>query len=329
MKYAFTFYKKENYEDLVRMALESYKWSVPTAGLSRIEFAMGLHPAFTGNKKVWEHTTGVYTQNGNVVAAVWNEGTYDGDVFFLFDTRERAEDLELLEDMIKFSKIYTSGLKDDNRTRTVSIFVPDWHDILKTYLLEHGFYLGDWEDKTYILPIANKMEVCLPDGYVIIDGKDIPDFYLSNVHRMSFNYGIDQNRTATRHGEEAFHELRQQKHCKDELTLCVLDREKRPVAMTIIWYDEMMPYCEMEPLAVVWWEQRKGIATALINEAINRILEKHPDCKGITGGDQEFYKKIGFEKRGSSINYVWDAEIFISWEKESLEHNYEKEYIFQ
>ncbi len=329
VKYLFEFYKKTDYEDLIRMALASYSWSVPTVGLSRIEFEMGLHPMFTGNRNAWEHTTGVYRLDGNVVAAVWNEGNYDGDVFFLFDTRERAEDIELLEDMIKFSKTYASGLKEDKRTKTVSIFVPDWHDTLKNCVIKHGFKLGEWEDKTFILSNIKKMEVCLPEGYTIIDGKDIPDFYLSNVHRMAFSYGIKQDPNPTEHGAEAFHEVRQQKHCKDYLTLCVLDKEKRPVGMTIIWYNPAMSYCEMEPLAVVWWERRKGIATALIQEAINRVLEKYPECKGITGGDQEFYKRMGFEKRGSSMEYNWEAEVFISWEKESIEHDYEKEFILQ
>ncbi len=327
MKYTFEFYQKTDYKAIIKMALASYEWSVPTAGLCRIEFAMGLHPGFKGNRNAWVHTTGVYRLDGKIVAAVWNEGNYDGDVFLLFDSRERAEDIELLEDMIKFSKTYAAGLKEDSRTKTVSIFIPEWHNTLKKVALEHGFNLGDWEDATYILPISKKMEVCLPEGYTIVDGTNIPDFYLSNVHRMSFSYGIESEPTATEHGAEAFHELRQQKHCDNNLTLCVLDNEKRPVAMTIIWYDPLMPYCEMEPLAVVWWERRKGIATALIHEAVNRILEKYPSCQGITGGDQEFYKRIGFEKRGSSINYVWEAEIFISWEKESFERNYEQEFI--
>lgn len=326
MKYLFSFYKTTDYNDLINMAIASYHWSVPTVGLSRIEFGMGLHPFFTGNKHAWEHTTGVYRLDGTVVAAVWNEGTYSGDTYFLFDNKERAEDAELLEDMLKFSKTFAAGLKEDRRTRTVSIFVPEWHDSLRKTVLEHGFHAGDGEETVYILP-ASKKEVCLPEGYTIIDGKAIPDFYLSNVHRLAFSYGSQRDPIPTEHGAEAFHELRQQKHCEDDLTLCVLDREKRPVGMTIIWYDENMPYCEMEPLAVVWWERRKGIATALIHEATNRILDRYPACMGITGGDQEFYKRMGFEKRGSSKKYCWDAEIFISWEKESLEHEYEKEYI--
>lgn len=326
MKYEFTFYKTTDYEELIKMAIASYNWSVPTVGVSRIEFAMGFHPAFTGNKHAWEHTTGVYRLEDKVVAAVWNEGTYSGDVYFLFDNRERAEDIELLADMIKFSKTFAAGLKEDGRTRTLNLFVPEWHDTLKKVALEHGFCAGDWAERTYILPISKK-EVCLPEGYTIIEGKDIPDLYLANVHRMAFSYGSQKDSISTEHGWEAFRELRTQKHCEEYLTLCVLDREKRPVGMTIIWYDEKMQYCEMEPLAVVWWERRKGIATALISEAMNRIQNRYPECQGITGGDQEFYKRMGFEKRGSSTSYGWEAEIFISWEKESLEHNYEKEFI--
>lgn len=329
MKYSFEFYKKTYYKDLIRMAFASYEWSVPTVGLSRIEFSMGLHPMFLGNRNVWEHTTGIYRLDEKVVAAVWSEGTYDGNVFFLFDERERAEDIELIEDMIKFSKTYAAGLKEDRRTQTAAIFVPGWHDTLRECVLAHGFHKGDWEDETYILPLSKRLEVCLPEGYTIVDGKDIPDFYLANVHRMAFSYGIEKDPIPTEHGAEAFHELRQQKYCEDYLTLCVLDREKRPVGMTIIWYDSTMPYCEMEPLAVVWWERRKGIATALIHEAANRVLGRYPQCNGITGGDQEFYKRMGFEKRGSSRRYNWEAEIFISWEKESLEHDYEKEFILK
>ena len=42
--------------------------------------------------------------------------------------------------------------------------------------------------------------------------------------------------------------------------------------MAIIWYDESMPYCELEPLGVVRWERRKGIAAAILHEAANRNL---------------------------------------------------------
>lgn len=64
--------------------------------MSRQEFTKGLHPAFTGHYHAFEHTVGVYKEDGKIVAVVMNEGNYDGEVFFLFDSQERGEEKELL-----------------------------------------------------------------------------------------------------------------------------------------------------------------------------------------------------------------------------------------
>lgn len=107
--------------------------------------------------------------------------------------------------------------------------------------------------------------------------------------------------------------------------MCVLDELKRPVAMAIIWYDEKMPFCELEPLGVVWWERRKGIATAILHEAANRVQSMFPKCTGMLGGDQTFYQKIGYERKAVFPQYQWELEVYISWEKESYDKDYAKE----
>jgi len=105
----------------------------------------------------------------------------------------------------------------------------------------------------------------------------------------------------------------------------VLDEQNRPVAMAIIWYDESMPYCELEPLGVLWWERRRGIAAAILHEAANRVMQEYPNCKGMLGGDQQFYQSIGYKKKAAIPCYKWELEVFISWEKESANKNYTKE----
>lgn len=82
MKYEFAFYREEDYEEVLRLVKLSYKWDYPDVGLSRVEFAHRLNPNFAGIKNAWLHTVGVYRENGKIVACVWNEGTYDGKVFF-------------------------------------------------------------------------------------------------------------------------------------------------------------------------------------------------------------------------------------------------------
>ncbi len=323
MGYDFSFYQDEDFDEIEQLILASYQWEHPVWGLSRHEFSRGLHPAFTGHYTAWRHTVGVYREMGKVVASVINEGNYDGEVFFLFDSKSRGEDILLLAEMIKFAKTHGAGIKEDRRTWYVNLCVPQWNTTLKEMALQSGFQRKDWSQAHYILPFTEKpFEIRLPKGYTFADGNTTPDFYLSNTHRFSFAYGKDH---ACEHGEQAFCDLRKMKHYRKELDICVLDEKKRPVAFAIIWYDDKMPYCELEPLAVVWWERRKGIATALLHEAANRIKKLFPGCEGMLGGDQPFYPNIGFEKRAEVPQYYWELEVFISWEKESFDKNYAKD----
>ncbi len=324
MRYEFSFYKDEDFEEIEQLVLASYQWEYPIWGLSRHEFVRGLHPAFTGHYQAWYHTVGVYRENGKIAACLINEGNYDGEAFFLFDSKERGEDRELLRDMIKFAKTHAARVKEDGRTKSVKIYIPEWNTTLKEMAIKSGFEDTQWGQELYILPFEGKpFDVKLPEGYIFADGNAIPDFYLSNTHRLSFGYGGESR--ACEYGEQAFHDLRRMKHYRKDLDLCVLDEQKRPVAMAIIWYDEKMPYCELEPLGVVWWERRKGIATAILHEAANRVQSMFSKCTGMLGGDQTFYQKIGYERKAIFPQYQWELEVIISWEKESYDKDYAKE----
>lgn len=324
MCYEFSFYKDENFDEIEQLVLASYQWEYPVWGLSRHEFSRGLHPAFTGHYHAWCHTVGIYRENGKVVACVINEGNYNGEAFFLFDSKERGEERELLGEMIKFAKTHLTKVEEDRRTKSLNLYVPTWNTTLKEMVMQSGFHEMVWGEELYILPFEKKQfDVKLPEGYTFADGNTVPEFYLSNTHRLSFGYGGDDH--ACEHGEQAFYDLRKMKHYRKNLDLCVLDKQKRPVAMAIIWYDENMPYCELEPLGVVWWERRKGIATAILHEAANRVHLMFPKCSGMLGGNQPFYNKIGYEKKAFVPLYHWELEVFISWEKESYDKDYSKE----
>lgn len=323
VRYKFDFYKDSDYDRLVELTILSYGWEHPIVGMSRVAFARGLHPTFKDCAKAWEHTVGVYRENNEIIACVWNEGTYDGEVFFLFDSKERGQEPELLQDMIKFAKTYGAGLKAGSKTYEVNLFIPEWNKTLMKMAGNSGFKKGEWGENYLMLPFENRLfEVNLPEGYSIIDGSESPDFYLSNVHRFAFEYG--GNDYACKHGEQAFHELRQRKQYNPKFDLCVLDEYKRPVAIAILWYDEKMPYCELEPLGVVWWERRKGLATAILHEAANRMMKAYPKCQGMHGGDQDFYRKIGYKEVDTCIPWKWEQEVYISWEPESLHMDYSK-----
>ena len=324
MKYACSYYQDKDFETIEQLVLNTYQWEHPVWNLSRHEFCKGLHPAFTGFRNAWAHTVGVFRENGQVVACVINEGTYDGEQFFLFDSQARAQDRDLISGMIRFAKTNGSGIASNRKTRSATIPVSQWNTVLADMLGLNGFKKEDRTDVHLILPFPESpFPVTLPDGYTFADGTETPAFFLSNVHRHSFAYGPEG--TACEHGVEAFTELRTMKHYRSDLELCVLDPGGLPVAMGIIWMDERMPYCELEPLAVVWWERRNGLGTTLLHELSNRVMRLYPRCTGMLGGDQSFYSRIGYEKQAEASRFHWETDVIISWEKESFELDYRKE----
>lgn len=314
MSYKFAFYTNDYFDKIQQMILDSYQWDFPVFGISRMEFAAYLHPYFIGMNSVWERTCGVWFDENKIIACAINEANDEGDAFFIFDNRKRAEDSLLIEEMIFFAKTTMSTVSDDGITRSVTLHIPQWNSTLKNIAKKSGFINNNWDDKLLILPFGDKdFQVKLPDGYVFVTGDEVPPFYAANVHMAAFNYSIK----SVKDGEKAFTDLRNAPHYNPKLSLYILDSQKRPVAFANIWYCEKMPYCELEPLRVAWWERRKGLATAILYEAVNRVKKLFPQCKGMTGGDQIFYEKIGFVEKARCEQYKWQTEIYPSWDKRS------------
>lgn len=303
MSISFRYYTDEDFLKLEQLVLNSYAWSNPPWGVSRHEFSRGVHSAWANIKDNWRHIVGIWEEDDNIISAVICEGVWHGDVFFLFDSLKRQRDRELLERMFHHAETHLSCFKKDyeNNTRYLHVVIPPEYDLVKKIAKERGYELSQKVERSLILPFSEKkFDIILPNGYRIIDGTQTPDFFLSNTHMFSFNYTLPIADT----GERGFHDLRKMPGYKPELDLCVLDDEGKPVGFAIIWYNEKMTYCELEPLGVVWWHRRKGIGRALIYEAANRVMKMSPQCRGMLGGDQQFYWDLGFKVE--KINEIWN-----------------------
>jgi predicted N-acetyltransferase YhbS len=321
MKYEFSYYNSNDFDEIEEMIIRSYQWEYPIFGLSRFEFCSGLHPKYTGVPRALERAGGVFRKDGKIVGCALNEVSSGGDAFFLFDSKENSQNEELIEMMIFFAQTGMSQVEENGTTRFVKLRVPAWNPILLKKAEEHGFCKEDWSERTTLKMFdPTDTDSTLPEGYRYADGNETPDFFLSNTHMASFNNSFDRRKLA----EEAFHDLRKMKSYDPVFDLCILDPWGRPVAMAILWYQKGMPYCELEPLGVAWWERRKGLGTRILNEAFKRLSSVYPECKGMTGGDQPFYKKIGYESVGENLIYAWKTEIYPSWEPRSEGMDYRK-----
>ncbi|ERI93405.1 acetyltransferase, GNAT family [Clostridiales bacterium oral taxon 876 str. F0540] len=303
MGISFRYYEEEDFLKLEELIFSSYEWGDPIWGFSRHEFSLGLHVAWGNVKDNWRHTVGIWEEAGKIVSAVISEGVWNGEVFFLFDSLERQRGGELLERMFHHAETHMSCIPKNypTKTRFLHLLIPPEYDLVRKIAQERGYTLSEDAERSLMLPFAGReFDVVLPEGYTIVDGNETPDFFISNTHMFSFNYTLPIAETI----ESGFHNLRKMPGYKPELDLCVLDDEGKPVGIAIIWYDEKMPYCELEPLGVVWWARRKGIARALIYEAANRVMKMFPKCIGMLGGDQQFYWDLGFKVE--TIHETWD-----------------------
>ncbi|MBL4937755.1 GNAT family N-acetyltransferase [Clostridium sp. YIM B02515] len=303
MGISFRYYEEKDFLKLEELVFASYAWGNPTWGFSRHEFSLGLHVAWGNVVDNWRHTVGIWEEAGKVVSAVISEGAWNGEAFFLFDSIERQSDRELLERMFHHAETHMSCIPKNypNKTRFLHLLISPEYDLVKKMAQERGYSLSEDVERSLILPFTgDKFDVVLTEGYTIADGNKTPDFFMSNTHMFSFNYTLPIAETI----ESGFYNLRKMPGYKPELDLCVLDEEGKPVGIAIIWYDEKMPYCELEPLGVVWWERRKGIARALIYEAANRVMRISPKCRGMLGGDQQFYWDLSFKVE--TIHETWD-----------------------
>lgn len=316
-------YKKEDYESVISLIIKQYKELYPVYCYSRIIFCNHINLNFNNVSYCFENSCYLFFENNTLVACLFNEGSYDGSSFFVFDSIERSKDLELVDMMITLSKTYGSNVCDDNQTRYSNVYVDDSLTHIVDRLHERGYVDESYSDRCLILPFNRCFDVKLPKGYYFKNVEEINSFDLAIIHRLSFNYKYTNGFTDY-NSVKAFNDLINDDKCDKDLIVVVYDELDQPVGFAIGWVKDGMKYAEMEPLAVTWWNRRKGIATSIIHELANRIMKKNTNLIGLRGGDQEFYYRIGFVEKAKATTRVWKDKVIISWEKESINKDYSK-----
>lgn len=306
MNPVFRFYTPDDADAVRALILRSYSYAMPAFGVARHEFSGWYHPGYLAVDGCWRTTAGLWEADGAIVACAINENAYQGDAFFVFDSRERAQDAQLVTRMLDHAIHYMARCDESTGERIVELRIPDTMSGLQRLAELHGFRYTSDHEACDVLPFAGKpLPVSLPDGYRIADGQEIPAFYQGLVHNLAFQSDLPY---AGRE-ERAMLGLRSSPLYQPALDLCALDAEGKPVGMAILWYMEGMPICELEPMGVVWWERRRGIGEALLHEGANRVMARWPSCRGMLGGSQPFYWALGFKTEAIHRIWRWQKQV--------------------
>lgn len=234
-----------------------------------------------------EHLTGLWEDNGQVVAAVCYE-TVPGDAFF--NLRKGYE--YLLDTMFDYAE------KTLAKEGVLKIAVPDDGHELQVLAQEKGYVAtGDKESDAYLTIEHTELTYTLPDGFTLtslVDDYDLKKY--ASVLWHGFDHG-SEGPTPTDEKSLAGRALSLAGPHNDlSLKIAVKNPQGDFVSYAGLWYDRQQDYCTIEPCATHPDYRRMGLGKAAIYEGINRCGSLGAKY-GVVGSDQDFYYLIGFAPR--------------------------------
>ena len=131
----------------------------------------------------------------------------------------------------------------------------------------------------------------MPKGLSFANVDPVRDIYkLSWLFWQGFDHGEDK---AEFEKEEIF-TPGMRKHFNQDLLVAACDNEGNLVSICGLWYSEKTDYAYVEPVCTIPSCRGKGVAKAVIHEALNRV--KNLGAKrAFVISDMPFYAMLGFE----------------------------------
>jgi predicted N-acetyltransferase YhbS len=249
--------------------------------VSSYRAAIRLFDASTG---VWENGIGDVVGVINIEHADRSHRGW-GEAFF---QRHPGYDF-LLNEMLGFAE---ANLR--NRERNLLLIpIYDHDETFQAVVRARGYQRNDeytlW-DSVFDLP-RELPGYTLPEGYRLQSMADDNDL---DRRRRAFGLGFNHPDPEDWPSLLANQELQKAPDYRRELDLYVVAPDGEFASFCIAWWDERNRIAMLEPVGTVPQHRRKGLARAVVLEAIRRVAALGTE-RVFVGSDQVFYLSIGFE----------------------------------
>ena len=247
--------------------------------------------AYAAAIRLFDASTGLWENEAGQVAGVVNVEHADkghrgwGEAFFQHHPDYDA----LLPDMLDFAETH---LRDRERDR---LFIPIYdHDTaLQTLVRARGYQRNDeytlWDS---VFTVKQGLPAyTLPQGYRIQSMADLDDL---ERRRKAFGLGFNHLDPRDWPSLLSVQELQRAPDYRRDLDLYVVAPDGQFVSFCIAWWDERNRIASLEPVGTVAQHRRRGLARAVVLEAICRVAALGAE-QAFVGSDQAFYLSIGFE----------------------------------
>ena len=158
-----------------------------------------------------------------------------------------------------------------------------------------GFEKADQTETIMKLELERHFPAKLPEGFTFAE----LDFAKEDIRELQwlfwqgFDHGEDRAEFEAEFEKTKDQELRIRRHFDPYLSIAVVDSSGNKAAYCCLWHDSRTDYAYLEPLCTVPAYRGKGLARAVVFEALNRV--KTLGAKSVyVISDLPFYGKIGF-----------------------------------
>ena len=231
---------------------------------------------------------GLWIDNNEVVgSAIYDMFLGEASVLVL------PEYYYLYKEILEFA--YTN-IKDDGGLK---VAVADDNELEIKLVKESGFQKDEQTETMMTIDLNEPLNVNLKEGMSFAYLDPIDDYdELCWLFYQGFDHGDDK--------EECMKENKVKSgarpHFNPYLSITVKSEDKY-VGHCSIWYSDKTDYAYVEPVCVIPGYRNKGIAKAMIYEALNRVRELGAK-KAYVISDMEFYERLGFKKIKHYTFYV-------------------------
>jgi GNAT superfamily N-acetyltransferase len=188
--------------------------------------------------------------------------------------------------------------------QTLQVHIYEHDESLRTVAQARGYEKKeDWfeEDTEYLIGGALP-EPALPEGFRIRSMAEENDL---DRRRKAFGRGFNHEDPKEWPSLFSYQELQRAPDYHPDRDLYVVAPDGEYVSFCILWWDESNRLGILEPVGTVPEHRRKGLARAVVYEAIRRAASLGAE-KVVVGAGIPFYLALGFQK--TSTNYVWHKE---------------------
>ena len=158
-----------------------------------------------------------------------------------------------------------------------------------------GFLRANQTETIMKLEVDRPFPAKLPEGFTFAEldyaKEDIRE--LQWLFWQGFDHGEDRAEFEAEFEKTKDQVLNIRRHFEPQLSIAAIDSAGNKAAYCCLWYDSRTDYAYLEPLCTVPAYRGKGLARAVVFEALNRV--KALGAKSVyVISDLPFYGKIGF-----------------------------------